>query len=93
MVALPVSGYSSNVRIELFAGTERFLPAQVGAGKITFDRDVVLPGTEGELILYIDEHPRRWHLTWEVSDLPRKTWMAEYRDVAYTPTETGAMEK
>ena len=83
MVAPTISGYSSNVRIELVSGTERFFPAQIAAGRITFDRDVVLPGTEGELILFVDGHPRRWHLTWEASDKPQRTWIAKYRDLEF----------
>ena len=92
MVAPTVSGYSSNVRMELLAGTQRFFPSQIAAGRITFDREVLLPGTEGELILFIDEHSRRWHLTWEASDKPRRTWLTKYRDVEYMHSGGATMD-
>ena len=83
MVANAPSGYSTTVRIELLAGAERFFPAQVGDGRIMFERDVVLPGSEGVLILHIDEHVRRWRLNWEASDVPSNLWIAKFRDVEY----------
>jgi hypothetical protein len=89
MVAPTPSEYSATVRLELVIGADRLPLAQIGGGRLMFGREVVLPGTGGRLIAYIDENVQEWDVTWEARDQARRTWVAEYREVEYTPT-TGA---
>ncbi len=84
MIAPTPSGCSSQVRFELLAGTERFVPAQIGGGRIIFEHAVMLPGTNGELVAHIDDHQQRWELTWEASDAPRRRVDCEFRELAYS---------
>jgi hypothetical protein len=63
--------------MELRIGTQHYPLAQIGGEKLIFDHKVVLPGTEGEVILHIDEHERRWRAAWDPSNSPRQVVPAQ----------------
>ena len=66
------TGYSAQVEIELFVDGQRFPVAQCGRGMLIFDKPVVLPGTQGELVLTIDGHAHRWKITLPQSSVPSR---------------------
>ena len=76
----PKPGHSADVLIELFVNGQRFPVVQMGRGMLIFDQPVLLPGTEGELVLTIDGHPRRWMVSIPISAIPSKTVHAKLRD-------------
>lgn len=69
-LATAPTGYSAMVKIELFVDGQRFPVAQCGRDFLIFDNPVTLPGTEGELILTIDGHARRWKISLPESSIP-----------------------
>ena len=77
----PASGYSAAVQIELFVNGQRFSVAQCGRGLLIFDKPLVLPGTEGELVLTVDGHPRRWLVDLPNPGIPTRIVHASLRDV------------
>jgi hypothetical protein len=68
----PSSGYSAKVRLELHVGTRRWPLAQIAKDRLIFDEPVVLPGTQGEAFVFIDERQQQWIATWSESDVPRQ---------------------
>jgi hypothetical protein len=55
--------------------------AQIGGGRIYFDRCVALPTGSGEIILHVDEHQSRWRVTWAPTDQPVQVIDADFRPV------------
>lgn len=75
-------GHSARVKLELRIGSTCYPLSQIGGDRLIFDEPVVLPGTMGEVLALIDNHPRRWIATWAASDAPRDVVGAELRDPA-----------
>jgi hypothetical protein len=86
MVAPTLSGYSADVRLEMVASGRHFPLGQMGRDCLIFDEPVVLPGAAGEVTAYIDQHVRRWQVTWEPYSSPRQIVKAEFVTLAYTPS-------
>lgn len=77
----PTPGYSAAVEIELLMAGQRFPVGQVGRGMLIFDRPVALPANQGELILTIDGHQRRWSVAIKPGQSPGRTILADLQDV------------
>jgi hypothetical protein len=82
MVASLLAGYSALVRIELLVDGLRLPVAQIGGGRLIFDRPVSLPGTTGRIVARIDENEQCWQATWSASDEPRRVVEAELAEIA-----------
>jgi len=81
MIASPATRkHSAKVSFDLYINEQRFPLAQIGGNRLIFDEPVVLPGTSGEIRAMIDDFKRRWIVTWEHSDEPRRVIPAEYRN-------------
>src|SRR5438034_3022441 len=74
----PAGGYSAKVTIELFMAGQRFSVGQIGRGILIFDKPVVLPATEGELVLTVDGQPRRWSIAIRNGGQPARIIEADF---------------
>ncbi|MBI3463007.1 MAG: hypothetical protein HY000_08095 [Planctomycetes bacterium] len=56
-------GYSAKIDLQLLVNGQALDVAQVGPSRCVLTQPVDLPpGTEGEFILTVDGHDRRWHV-------------------------------
>jgi hypothetical protein len=56
-------GYSARVDLKLLVNGRLLDVAQVGPDRCVLRNPVELPqGTEGEIIMHVDNHERRWHV-------------------------------
>ena len=80
LVSPTTTGYSADVKMDLYFNGRRFPIAQMG-GDTIFLRDPFgeSPG-EGEVTLTIDGHPRRWLVTIPPQPLPSRNLTAHFRD-------------
>jgi len=73
------NGHSADVRIRLFVGGASFDVAQIGGGRLVFSNPVTLPGgpgeAQGEVVLAIDGHERRWAVDMKLQ--PEPSWSVE----------------
>ena len=74
----PAAGYSADVQIELFVNGQRFSVGQIGRGMLIFDEPVALPDTQGQLVLTIDGHPRKWAVTFPLAAAPSRIVHASF---------------
>jgi hypothetical protein len=85
-IVLPNAGYSSHVCLDLYVDKQRFPLAQIGAGRLIFDHDTVLPGSAGEVVMSIDGREHKWHVEWDQSSLPRSTVQAIFTPQSHPQT-------
>lgn len=78
---IPSGTYSAKVEIELIVDGVRFSVAQVGGGRIYFDRLVTLPSSAGELLLTIDGRKQRWKVALRPGLLPASIIEAEFEEL------------
>jgi len=74
-------GYSADVKIDLFVNGQRFSVGQCGRGLLIFDQPVLLPGSEGELVLTIDGTPLRWSVLLPNSTKPSRIIHGTFRQL------------
>lgn len=58
----PSNGFSAQVRIEFRTATRTLPAAQTGGNRLIFDRPVMIPETEGDLVMRVDGHEHHWHV-------------------------------
>lgn len=80
LVASPVLGYSSDVRMDLIFHGKRFPIAQMGCDTLVFREPFDAGAGEGEVVLTIDGEPRRWIATIREQVFPSRTIIADFRD-------------
>ena len=71
-------GYSADVRMELIVAGESFPVAQTGGGQIIFAEPIAIPGTTGEVVMYVDGNERRWNVTLLPTTSPSRTIQAQF---------------
>lgn len=74
-------GHSADVRIKLLVGAAAFDVAQVGGGRLVFSKPLTVPGAQGELVLSIDGHERRWAVAMKPAAQPAMEVEAEFGPV------------
>lgn len=68
----PSNGYSAQVQIELRIAGVRIPVAQTGGGRLIFDRPLMLPASEGEVVMHIDGHEHRWRVVLQPPQQPER---------------------
>ena len=67
--------------MDLLIAGQRIRLAQIGPGRLVFDRPVLLPATTGEVVLLIDGHPHRWNVAIQPGAAPARIVAATFTDV------------
>jgi hypothetical protein len=78
----PSKGYSAKVRLQLEAGGKCWRLAQIAGDRLIFSEPVILPGSTGEAVAFIDDSEHRWTATWAESNVPRQLIPAELREIS-----------
>jgi hypothetical protein len=65
------------VRIRLHVNGQTYPVAQIGGGRLIFDRPVTFPASTGTVVMTIDGHEERWHADIHAASAPTRVITAD----------------
>ncbi|HWE95936.1 MAG TPA: hypothetical protein VG269_18380 [Tepidisphaeraceae bacterium] len=74
-------GHSAQVRMNLHLNGHVYPIAQMGGGRMIFDKPVMLPSGTGMVVMQVDGLEQRWRVAVPAQACPQRTVMASFGPV------------
>ena len=73
-------GYSADVRIELRINGQRLRVAKMGPDRLFHAAPAILSASNGQVIMHVDGHERRWNVALRAQSQPTQTIEAQFAE-------------